>query len=222
MDFYHVYNRGVDKRDIFMDDYDRLRFLGNLVVFNNFENALNFGRFFTSSKDALRDNESNNKQDLVYIHFFCLMNNHYHLLISPKVENGIPLFMKKLNGGYSRYFNERHQRSGALFQGKYKSVLIDREPYFMYIPFYIHLNPLDLKMPQWRNKEITKIKEAKNFLDNYKWSSHLSYAGRSNFNIISYRNFFLDYFGSTPVYNKAFKEALENFEVDKFPHLTLE
>lgn len=118
---------------------------------------------------------------LVNIHAFALMKNHYHLLISERVENGVSLFMKKLNMGYTKYFNEKYERSGTLWQGKYKSIPIERDSHLLYIPYYIHLNPLDYTYPEWRKGEVHDIRAALAYLETYRWSSHLDYLGLPNF-----------------------------------------
>jgi putative transposase len=218
MDFYHTLNRGVDKRDIFMDDYDRLRFVHDLFEFNNTENATTV-YYLAQSWDVGRPNT--NHQKLVDIHFFCLMSNHYHLLLSPLVENGIPLFMKKLNGGYAKYFNEKYKRSGALFQGKYRSVIISEDPHFNFIPFYIHFNPLDTYLPEWRDGKLTKQKAALDFLLTYQWSSHLDYLGKPNFPLVTNREFFLDLYEGKNGYEESVREALVIFDPSEFSH-TLE
>src|SRR3989344_8765609 len=127
--FVHVLNRGVDKRKIFMDKQDYLRFIHDLFEFNDTEPANNLTYFFRKeSMDVGRPYiERRPRKLLVKILAFCLMPNHYHLLLQPCVENGIPLFIKKLNGGHAKYFNERYKRRGALFQGKYKSVAVTTE-----------------------------------------------------------------------------------------------
>ena len=109
------------------------------------------------------------------------MPNHYHLMISPRVTGGISKFMHKLNMGYTKYFNIKYDRQGALFQGKYKHVLIERDNQFTYLPHYIHLNPLDLEAPEWRNGRLNNPKEAHRFLKSYRWSSLLDYSGIDNF-----------------------------------------
>ncbi len=109
------------------------------------------------------------------------MRNHYHLLVSERVEGGIPLFMKKLNMGYTKYFNEKYERSGALWQGKYRKQHIARDAHFLYIPYYIHLNPLDYTHPEWRKGEVVHPKSALEVLEKYRWSSHLDYLGIRNF-----------------------------------------
>src|SRR3989344_3887322 len=140
---YHVYNRGVEKRKVFLNERDYLRFVAGLYIFNDTTPALNAGRSLIESSIEVRL-QSEKKKRLVEIIAFCLMPNHYHLLLRQRVDGGITEFMRKLGGGYVNYFNLKHQRVGPLFQGKFKSVLISDESQFMYIPFYIHLNPVDL------------------------------------------------------------------------------
>ncbi len=170
MEFWHLIGRGVDKRDIVLDDKDRVRFIHDLYVFNDLNPTPNF--VLHRRHEVVRKRE-----ELVNIHAFCLMNNHYHLLVTECIEGGIPLFMKKLNMGYTKYFNERNERSGALWQGKYKKVLIERDAHFLYIPFYIHLNPLDYTHPKWRKGDVKKTHDALESLVGYRWSSHLDYLG---------------------------------------------
>src|SRR3989338_1761562 len=179
-EFFHVLNRGVDKRDVMMDDRDRVRFIHDFFVFNDQTFALH-----PAQPD--RREESGARKLLVRIHAFCLMPNHFHLLLSPLIENGISLFMQKLGMGYAKYFNERYDRSGALWQGKYKRIHIERDEHFQYIPFYIHLNALDLAFREWRTGGVQEPRGAFDFLQSYRWSSHLDYSGTRNFPPITHR-----------------------------------
>ncbi len=227
MELYHVLNRGVDKRQIFMDDADRLRFVLDLFEFNSEDSAdatyyhfqsvlADHDKFLDVGRPEIKRNR------LVDIHTFAMMPNHYHLLISPVTENGISLFMKKLGGGYAKYFNEKYERSGALFQGKYKSVHINEDRHFLYIPYYIHFNPLDLHIPEWRERNISNKRSAIEFLGSYRWSSHLDYLGKKNFPSVTQRGFLLDYFGGTSGYTRAFTTELKNFSVETLGNTTLE
>ncbi len=174
MEFWHLIGRGVEKRDIVMNDHDRLRFVHNLYAFND-RNAT------PNHILNARRQEHSARERLVDIHAFCLMQNHYHLLVSERREKGISLFMQKINMGYTKYFNERYERSGALWQGKYRKVLIKRDAHFLYIPFYIHLNPLDYMTPEWRKGGVKDVRKALKSLLAYRWSSHLDYFGIRNF-----------------------------------------
>jgi putative transposase len=124
---------------------------------------------------------ANARNPLVHIHAFSLMPNHYHLLLSEVTENGISNFMQKLNMGYAKYFNERHDRSGYLWQGRHKKILVQNDAHFVYIPYYIHLNALDLSMPKWRDGKIPNAHRAIERLKAYRWSSFNDYFGEENF-----------------------------------------
>ena len=141
------------------------------------------------------------------------MPNHYHLLLSPAIENGVSLFMKKLNMGYAKYFNEKYERSGALWQGKYKKKLIERDAHFLYIPYYIHLNALDLSMPQWREGKIQNITQALKKLREYRWSSHLDYLGEKNFPSITEREFLAQIIGTRAQYEKEIEYIITNADL---------
>lgn len=233
-EFYHVLNRGVDKRKTFLSSGDYARFVHDLWEFNDTAPA-----FHNLSRSLLENNKRNGtskmrdvgrlsfskkeKERLVRVHFFCLMPNHYHLLLSPVVENGISLFMKKLNGGYAKYFNEKYApRTGALWQGKYKSVLVETDRHFMYLPYYIHFNPLDLAYPEWRTQSIVSPKKAAEFLAGYRWSSHLDYLGEKNFPSVTDRRFFLEHFGGEKGYARSVANQLKDFSVDEVVGMTLE
>lgn len=166
MDFYHVINRGVDKRVVFNDAQDYTRFARNLYLLNDIHNVP------TNEWSINLRLRNNSREKLVTVHAYCLMPNHYHLLLSAEAENGIPLFMKKINAGYSRYFNERNDRMGTLWQGRYKGIYINSDSHFNHIPFYIHLNALDFTMPKWRTGGINDFQKALRVLNTYKWSSH--------------------------------------------------
>ena len=203
---YHVYNRGVEKRSLFVNNQDYLRFVDDLIIFNDIKPVIN-------PKRRIRDikNGDHKRKLLVDILAFCLMPNHYHLLLRQRVENGVTEFMRKLGAGYANYFNLKHQRVGSLFQGKFKSVLIDDESQFMYIPFYIHLNPMDLIVKGWRDRGVGDSKKAIDFLNNYKWSSHSDYTGKSDFSLVLQRDFLNEYFGEIPEYIKAFNDFINDF-----------
>ena len=205
MEIYHVLNRGVDKRTVVQDEEDHVRFIHDLFVMNDKNATLHSGlagRYIEGSRNLL-----------VRIHAFCLMPNHYHLLLSSVAKDGIPQFMKKLNMGYAKYFNEKYERSGALWQGKYKKKLIERDAHFLYIPYYIHLNALDLSMPQWREGKVKNISRALDKLREYRWSSHLDYLGESNFPSITEREFLASTIGTRARYEKEIKNIINRSDI---------
>lgn len=176
MEVWHVLNRGVDKRDIVMDEQDRVRFIHDLFAMND----ANYVKHI--SQPQRRNTSFAYKRDcLVTIHAFCLMNNHYHLLLSEVKESGISLFLQKFNMGYAKYFNEKYTRTGALWQGKTKKILIEKDGHYLHIPYYIHLNPLDYSFPEWRSGTVQDTAKAIEQLASYRWSSFLDYCGQRNF-----------------------------------------
>ncbi len=227
MEIIHVLNRGVDKRKIFLDEQNYFRFVHDLFEFNDVAPVNNLTYFFRKEyKDVkrpyIRFNEKERRKLLVKIHAFCLMPNHYHLFLSAAVENGIPLFMKKFNGGYARYFNEKYERKGGLFESTYKKVIIEDEAHFIHLPYYIHLNPLDLIASEWRERKLNNFKKAMNFLDTYRWSSHLDYAGKKNFPSVTQRDALLDFFGDSNQYRRGIANWLKELPIEDMRDLTLE
>ncbi len=228
MTFYHILSRGVDKRKIFLDEEDYFRAIHDLFEFNDEEPAGDI--YYIFQKQQYRDvgrpdigrRERKPRKLLVNIHAFCLIPNHYHLLLSPVAENGIPLFMKKFNGGYAKYFNEKYERKGTLFEGRYKKIIIKDEAHFIHLPYYIHLNPLDLIMPEWRDGRLRGYKKALKFLQSYRWSSHLDYLGKKNFPSIINRELLLDFFGGHKGYEKSIKEWLKDLDMEEIKQFILE
>jgi len=194
--YYHVYNRGVEKRDIFMDEKDYFRFIHDLYEFNDRNHVLNLNFRFKSNYGAPSSIVLEKKKErelLVEIICFCLMPNHFHLILKQLIDGGISLFMQKL-AGYVYYFNLKYQRIGPLFQGKFKAIEIDNENYLLHLSRYIHLNPLELIEPDWKEKGIRNWQKAIKFLESYRWSSYLDYLGIKNFPSLIQRDLINNYF----------------------------
>ena len=223
-EIYHVYNRGVDKRDIFMDDEDRFRFIHDLYEFNNSNPVLNLG---INLKNKFNEVElpyikKEPRKPLVEILVFCIMDNHFHLMLRQVTENGITEFMRKLGTGYTNYFNKKYERSGALFQGRFKSVHIEKDAHLMYLPIYIHFNPLDFEFPEWREGKLKDYKKAIEFLDSYRWSSYMDYAGQKNFPSLIKKDFIMHRLGNEVLFKKEILTWLKNFEESSVQTVTLE
>ncbi len=137
-EIFHIYNRGTEKRKIFLERKDYERFLALLYLSNSDSSVHISNQRGLTLTDLL---ELERGQALVDIGAYCLMPNHFHLLIHQKVEGGISKFMQKLVTGYTMYFNLKHQRNGALFQGRFKSRHAGEDRYLKYLLSYIHLNP---------------------------------------------------------------------------------
>jgi len=152
--FYHVTSRGNERKNIFKSRRDREKFLEYL--------------------------ESASKRYDAVIHVFCLMDTHYHLLLETPSAN-LSQIMRHINGAYTTYFNVKRGRSGHLFQGRYKAILVDIDEYAKELSRYIHLNPVRAKMV--------------NTPEEYEWSSYQFYIGEKKPPEWLYRNFILGYFG---------------------------
>jgi len=226
-EIYHILNRGIDKRKIFLDKQDYFRFIHDLFEFND-QNILN-----TTFRDFQKNVQKNSMYDvrrraprklLANVHAFCLMPNHYHLLISPQIENGVSRFMHKIGTGYVKYFNQKYNRKGTIFESKYKSILISEEPHFYHLPYYIHFNPLDLKLKfkTWRDGILKDCKKAIEYLNNYRWSSHLDYLGKKNFPSVINKTFLTDVFGGVEEYKKSIEQRLKDLELGEIEKVLLE
>ena len=207
-------NRGIDGRKLFLDSQDYVRFVHNLFEFNDIAPSLGSDRRNIGDTNV-GPRRSYIRKRLVKIHGWCFMKDHYHLLVSELTEGGLVKFMTKINVGYAKYYNERYERHGHLFQGKTKKIRIEHEAHFLYILHYLHLNPLDYLSgtQEWRERDKSTIKNAQKalgYLDTYRWSSYLDYCGKKNFSSILSKDLFGDAFGN---YQKALKEYLKDAEM---------
>lgn len=135
-EYYHIYNRGVDKRNIFSDQNDFLRFFQSMDEFNVVDAS---GGIYASSFQ-LRHPMFKSRSRLVDFVCYCVNPNHYHFILTPLVDEGIEKFMQKLGNGYTKYFNHKEKRSGSLFQGRFKSKHIDSNEYLLHLSVYVNLN----------------------------------------------------------------------------------
>lgn len=135
-EYYHIYNRGVEKRPVFMDTDDMERFFKSMSEFNVKDPI---GSIYQNSFKKLSGPTSKSDK-LVEFVAYCLNPNHYHFILKQVTDGGISEFMKRLGGGYTRYFNEYNKRSGVLFQGRFKSVHIGTNEYLLHVSAYVNLN----------------------------------------------------------------------------------
>lgn len=144
-EFYHIYNRGTDKRNIFGDEWDFHRFFQSIEEFNvNYPIGSIFWNSFKTNK--LRHPMSKSEKRLVNIVCYSVSPNHYHFILEPLVDGGIEKFMQKIGNGYTKYFNHKHKRSGVLFQGRFKSTHINSNEYLLHLSVYVNLNNLVHKL----------------------------------------------------------------------------
>lgn len=206
-EYYHLYNRGVEKRKIFLDkkDYQRfvvLMYLSNTTDFIHLSDHRNFSfaEFFAlKRKDTLTD-----------IGAYCLMPNHFHILIKERKERGISTFMQKLMTGYSMYFNKKYERRGTLFEGPFKAKHADSDEYLKYLFAYIHLNPAKLINGGWRKSGIVDIKKTESYLHGFTHSSYADYLRDVRpQSVVLNMSAFPDYFENIRGVKKLMKEWLD-------------
>lgn len=141
---YHIYNRGVEKREIFLDEQDYKVFLGYMKFYLEKPVLQGLALQGAGGKTVSPSKVLKNYHDQIELLAYCLMPNHFHFLIKQSTDRGIAEFMQSLVLKYVMYFNKKYKRVGGLFQGRYKTVLIDNEDQFVYISKYIHRNPIDI------------------------------------------------------------------------------
>ena len=171
-EYYHIYCRGVEKRNIFLNNKDRERFQALLFLCNGTKPVI----YRLVQGSTLYQADIGKK--IVAVGAYELMPNHIHLLIKEISQNGITQFMRKVNTAYSMYFNKKYKRVGPLFQGTFGAEHIVRDEHLKYLFAYIHLNPVKLIEPNWKEEGIKNLKKAKTYLEDYLFSSYLNYCGK--------------------------------------------
>ena len=180
--YYHIYNRGVDKRDIFMTKEDLERFVLSVKEFNT-SNPVGSIREKIKEKNKVTEVGplQKEKKPLVSIVCYCFNPNHFHFILKQEIEGGVSEFFKRLMGGYTMYFNKVHGRTGSLFQGRFKSHLIDTDQYILKIRPYVNINYLIHDIPNEKSHlvlasdreydnldfDLVSKKEAENILEFY-------------------------------------------------------
>jgi len=202
-EYYHIYNRGVEKRNVFVEKNDYLRFMRMLFLANG-EKPVTFRLV---QGPSLNDVDVGNK--IVAIGAYVLMPNHFHIFARETKESGITSFMKKLTTAHAMYFNKKYERIGPLFQGRFKAQHVNSDEYLKYLFSYIHLNPIKIIESSWKETGITNIKKAEAFLNNYRYSSYSDYAAgyRPEKKILSPKEF-PNYFENKHAFTSFHKEWL--------------
>lgn len=155
---YHVFNRGVEKRRIYDDRLDYKRFVKIIQYYSLKGPKPKFSHFYAPQQTSL-----DLSQKIAEIIAYCLMPNHFHLLVRQTQDNGVSEFISKVSNSYTKYYNTRYDRIGPLLQGQFKAVLVESDGQLMHLSRYIHLNPIVSLL----------VKD----LENYEWSSYKEYLG---------------------------------------------
>ncbi len=172
-EFYHVYNRGVDKRKIFFSNGDWAHFQRLLYIRNTDSKVkLNLSRI---KNESIRLVFHGSPGTLVDVVAYAFMENHFHLLLQEKVEGGISKFMSRLLTSYSMYMNKKYDRTGPLMCKPFRAKYVDSDEYFRWLISYIHMNPIDQIESGWKENGIVDKKAAMKFLKEYNYSSYSDY-----------------------------------------------
>ncbi len=176
-EMYHVYNRGANRQIIFTceEDFRRFQLLLHLANDPRTFNFRELARKYEGRAFAEMFLYENPDKSLVNVLGYCLMSNHFHLYLEQKTENGIPRFLQKISTAYSMFFNTKYDRSGVLFQGRYKSKHVNKDPYAQCLFAYIHLNPLEIIEPAWKEYGLKNKEKTRVFLEQYPHSSFYDY-----------------------------------------------
>jgi putative transposase len=213
-EFYHIYNRGIEKRKTFLDKDDYFRFT-LLLYLSNGDRPVNMRETRTLGADFFGLSKIIQGDALVDIGAYCLMPNHFHILLRERVEGGISKFMLRVLTAYSMYFNRRYDRTGSLWEGVFKARHADTDEYLKYLFSYIHLNPVKIIQSNWKEEGIKDIIKTKNYLSKYKHSSFLDYleSGRHQAVILNKKEF-PDYFSEDLNFQEDLIDWLK-FDPDK-------
>ena len=201
--YYHVFNRGVEKRIIFTSNRDYQRFLQTLYYYQFSGPKPSF-----STHKRFRKKDFSNNPKIVEIICYCLMPNHFHLLIKQVNEKGVEEYMRKVLNSYTKYFNTKHKRVGPLFQGQFKSVSIDTDEQLLHLSRYIHLNPYVAGL----TKDLTSFVN----------SSYLDFIGLRENSLCS-PQFILDFFKSKQDYQSFVNDhSSYALELERIKHLLID
>lgn len=196
-EYYHIFNRGVNKQLIFHETTDWARFLFLILHFQSPVIFQNIGR---PTKEFVKHSVFNINSDEIikkrYVELtaFCLMPNHFHLIVKEVEEGGISQYMQRVLNSYTKYFNTKYKKSGHLFQGPYKAVHVENNEQLLYLSAYIHRNPREFT--NWSGKE-----------DKYQWSSYQDLVKQNRFEKLINSDIITDQFKNKNDYNNFVKTS---------------
>lgn len=200
---YHVFNRGVEKRDIFLDEQDYQIFLYYLFVY-----VVPFDQVLIQYPNLPIRLHNKNLSSEIEVLAYCLMPNHFHLLLQQKSIDGVSKLLKQLTNAYTLYFNNKYQRVGGLVQGRFKAVQPETDEQLLHISRYIHLNPL--------------VSELTEDLPSFKWSSYLDYIGKRNGKLCA-KDTLLSFFSSPSKYEAFVVDQADYAQkLDRLKHIALD
>ncbi|TSC84548.1 MAG: hypothetical protein G01um101416_1062 [Microgenomates group bacterium Gr01-1014_16] len=211
-EYYHVFNRGVEKRPIFTEKRDYIRAQSTIFYYKHSHPPVKYSKYLSTPRDQrskLNAALSQSAKDVAILSY-CLMPNHFHFLLRQESENGIPQFISKFSNSYTKYFNTKHTRVGPLLQGTFKAVIVESEEQLIHLSRYIHINPVVSSL-------IKKID-----LVSYPWSSMHEYITPTTYNL-SDPSVIISIFRSTSKYLEFCQNHLAYAEeLERIKHLTID
>lgn len=200
-EIYHISSRAVGDTVIFKDQNDLYRGVYSIYEFNDKNPVeiwekrrlrMNFKKRQAYFEKVGRPTSQflDSRDRFVDVFAFSLMPNHFHLILKQAKDNGVSEFMKKVNGGYAKFFNEKYHRKGHLFN-KFYPVHIKDDDQLKNAFTYVHTNRISLIEPKWKENGIKDVEKVKKYLENDKWHSYPDYLGKKNFPSVTERDFYL-------------------------------
>src|SRR3989338_4388187 len=204
-EWYHCFNRGVEKRDVFESEYDASRFLMSLYLANG---TKPISLHDVDKPELAKAFATDRGKPIVAIGAYCLMPNHFHLLIKEIMEGGIATFMQKVGTAYTMYFNAKNERVGNLFMKPLRARHVGDDRYFQHVLQYIHCSPAELCEPEWKSGKVRNMRLLQEKLIEYPYSSLRSYETKENNPILSSDGF--EIADQLPI-SRILKEAREYY-----------
>jgi len=207
-EYYHICNRAVNKQTIFHDTRDYFRFLFLILYFQSpmvFQQLGRLVKDFVLSRALDIKGEVVKKRKIELV-AFCIMPNHFHLIVKELEEAGIATHMQRVLTAYSKYYNTKYEKSGHVFQGPYRAIHISDDPQLKYLSAYIHRNPRELV--GWLNK-----------VDKYQWSSYQDYIGENRWGDLLVPDIVLGQFKNKERYHEFVKMSTAKLLEEELEHL---
>lgn len=205
-EWYHCYNRGVDKRKVFLNTRDYERMLLLMFLAKNTESVRLFSTRDTRLKTILAGAVPKEARPIIEIGAYALMPNHFHFVLKEIREGGIALFMQRVFTGYTMYFNQKHDRTGALFAGTFKSKHVADDRYLKHLISYVHLNPIEIFDWDWKDRAENLLSIEKK-LRTYQYSSLPEFVGEERPHKLLLGNSIFELFDQIPTMQQMLREA---------------
>lgn len=212
-EFYHLFNRGINKQPIFLNARDYSKAIETFEFYSSIEPIASFSKFLKLAREEREKlwQEMRKGKHLVEIISYCLMPNHFHFLLKQIEDGGISKFLRLFQDSYTRYFNTKYERFGPILQGQFKAVRIESDNQLLHLSRYLHLNPYT----SYLVKDFASC-------ENYPWSSFAEYLGKTKTNLCR-KEIILGNFKNIADYQKFVSDQADyQRELNQIKHLALE